>query len=180
MVLAQDLVSFSEAVAIRELLNCSSPALHKALQYQIRAEIRSVFNASTSPDVDENSMQQLVLLHACIYETMRLFPPIPMLLNRRINHTTVVHLLNQGQAYALRIEEGTYVGWHAYGLHRSSRCSIWEPDCSTFRPQRWGSTLQDILALARRAESRGQYISFAIGARACECECRIDPRIQPL
>ncbi|KDN47173.1 cytochrome P450 [Tilletiaria anomala UBC 951] len=146
-------------------------ATHPNLQRRLRAEVRSVFEggAFDAPIVGKDHLERLPQLMAFIYETMRLYPPIPMLLNRRASSDTIIHLFNpeQNSSHAITVAAGTYVGWHAYGLHRSSRSSLWAPDPTSFRPERWGSTTREIEALARRAETSGEYIPFAAGVRLC-------------
>jgi hypothetical protein len=47
--------------------------------------------------------------------------------------------------------------------------TAWQPDPAVFRPERWGSSVEEIDALARRTRSSGEFATFHGGLRACEC-----------
>ncbi|KAK0545659.1 cytochrome P450-dit2 [Tilletia horrida] len=140
-------------------------------------------------------LADMPLLRAFIYETLRLFPPIPQLVNRRCEDGRVLWLpvapadrSDSGGAGSgmvpVSIPAGTYVGWSAYALHRSRFNTSWssfgdDTTLSThglgkgsevataFLPERWGSTTVEIEATARRARDRGELMTFHAGARAC-------------
>ena len=109
---------------------------------ELQAHIRS--DASPSP-----------ILHATVLEALRLYPPIPQLFNRRVAHDTVLSL----PGLDVSLKEGTYVGWSAYGLHRSIDAE--------WRPQRWGSSIEEMDANLRRWRSEGQFATFHGGLRTC-------------
>lgn len=94
------------------------------------------------------------ILHVTILEALRLYPPIPQLINRRVAHDTVLRL----PGIDVPLKEGTYVGWSAYGLHR--RDAQW-------RPERWGQTIEEMDATLRRWRSEGQFATFHGGLRTC-------------
>ncbi|WOO76377.1 Cytochrome P450-DIT2 [Vanrija pseudolonga] len=107
-------------------------------------------------------------LHAIVHETLRLYPPIPQLINRRVADPCVLSLPSQGGApLHVPLQPGTYVGWTAFGVHRGPWNSTWQPDPDVFRPSRWGTTVDNIDALARETRSRGEFTSFHGGLRAC-------------
>jgi cytochrome P450 len=93
-----------------------------------------------------------------IYETLRLFPPISQLINRR---TTEPVLLGD----EFLIPAGTYVGYNAYATGRDREA--WGRDADEFRPERWGGTSEKIDAMYRRVNSRASFIAFHGGRRAC-------------
>lgn len=110
----------------------------RELQARIRADI------SPSPT-----------LQATILEALRLYPPIPQLINRRVAHYTVLSL--PGLDVPLR--EGMYVGWSAFGLHRAIDAE--------WRPQRWGESIEDMDANLRKWRSEGEFATFHGGLRTC-------------
>jgi unspecific monooxygenase len=108
------------------------------------------------------------LLHAVIHETPPTVPTIPQLINRRVAEPCVLSLPSQGGTpIHVPLQPGTYVGWTAFGVHRGPWNSTWQPDPDVFRPSRWGTTVDHIDALARETRSRGEYVGFHGGLRAC-------------
>jgi unspecific monooxygenase len=63
------------------------------------------------------------------------------------------------------IPAGTYVGFHAGSTNRD--VDFWGKDADEFKPSRWGSTMEEIQTLYRKANSKGAFISFHGGRRAC-------------
>lgn len=62
------------------------------------------------------------------------------------------------------LKEGTYVGWSAFGLHRGPWAAA---DACEWRPERWGSTIEDMDAALRRQRSEGEFATFHGGLRTC-------------
>lgn len=94
------------------------------------------------------------ILHATILEALRLYPPIPQLINRRVARDTVLRL----PGIDVPLKEGTYVGWSAYGLHHR------DPE---WRPERWGQTIEEMDATLRRLRSEGEFATFHGRLRTC-------------
>jgi cytochrome P450 len=103
-------------------------------------------------------LQNLPWLTSVIYETLRMFPPISQLINRR---TTEPVLLGG----TIPIPAGTYVGYNAYATGRDP--DAWGDTANDFRPERWGSTMDEINVNYRRANHRASFIAFHGGRRAC-------------
>lgn len=108
--------------------------------------------------LDYSALQNLPYLTSVIYETLRLFPPISQLINRK----TTQDVMLGGE---IPIPAGTYVGYNAYATGRDH--GAWGKDANDFRPERWGSTVEDINAQYRRVNSRASFIAFHGGRRAC-------------
>ncbi|MCJ1485056.1 hypothetical protein MMC06_005229, partial [Schaereria dolodes] len=85
-------------------------------------------------------------------------PPLSQIVNRRTSQK--VRLGND-----IILHEGTYVGYYSYATNRSRQA--WGEDADEFRPERWGSTTDDIRNRFRRANTRAEFISFHGGRRAC-------------
>lgn len=111
-----------------------------------------------------------------MHEALRLYPPIPQLFNRQTAQDVELildeHMSNKQPnnppKHNIRIKQGTYIGWSAFALHRSSAATCWQPDPLAFRPDRWGSSVDEIDRLAVRATSLGEFATFHGGPRACE------------
>jgi cytochrome P450 len=104
------------------------------------------------------TFQELPYLTSVIYECLRLFPPISQLINRQ----TSTDVLVGGE---ILIPKGTFVGYNSYSTNRDK--SAWGLDADTFKPERWGSTSEEIHKTYRKARARAEFISFHGGKRAC-------------
>ncbi|KAL9235438.1 hypothetical protein vseg_010196 [Gypsophila vaccaria] len=79
----------------------------------------------TIPTLEE--LREMHYLHAVVYETMRLFPPVQM----DSKFASGEDVLPDGT----RVQKGTRVAYHPYAMGRME--DIWGPDCLDFRPDRW-------------------------------------------
>lgn len=103
--------------------------------------------------VEESDIKNLVYLHAIVKETLRLYPPVPLLLP----HEAVQDCKVAGYD----IPKGTRLYINAWKIHRDP--NIWsEPE--KFMPERF-------LTSKRSVNARGQYfefIPFGSGRRSCQ------------
>jgi unspecific monooxygenase len=129
---------------------------HATLQRTLRNQILAL---ATDKQADAHALSELPLLTATIYETLRLYPPISQLLNRRTTDDVVL-----GDSDVV-LKPGTYVGYNGYTTNRD--VEFWGPDSHMFRPERWGATPDDVNNLFRKASSKGCFISFHGGKRTC-------------
>lgn len=100
--------------------------------------------------VEENDVSKLPYLSCIIKETLRLHPPVPLLLPRKVK--------NQVKLDKYIIPEGTQVLVNAYAIGRDP--TIWE-DSQEFKPERF---------LGSNIDVRGQdfeLIPFGAGRRIC-------------
>jgi len=116
----------------------------EACQDALRAEADAVFGAG-APDAE--AVPRLVLARQVIEESMRLFPPAPILGRRAVADTEICgHPVRKGDVALLAF----------YCLHRHK--TLWEhPD--HFDPDRWNPQ--------RRPRDRYQFLAFGGGPRAC-------------
>jgi cytochrome P450 len=130
------------------------------IQRQLRKEIEMVVPIDAPADYElmYSDLHDLPLLTAVLYEAIRMFPPISQLINRRT--TTSVSL-----GGTVQLPAGVYVGYNAYSTNRD--IEFWGHDADEFKPLRWGTNMEDINHLYRRANSKGAFISFHGGKRAC-------------
>jgi unspecific monooxygenase len=131
---------------------------HTDVQDAARQEINKLFASTSDPEPTYASIHDLPLLTSIIYESIRMFPPISQLINRCTNQP-----INLGGE--IHIPAGTYVGYNGYSTNRDT--DFWGKDADEFKPSRWGSTMEEIQSLYRRANSKGAFISFHGGRRAC-------------
>ncbi|KAI8939079.1 hypothetical protein NX059_004918 [Plenodomus lindquistii] len=133
---------------------------HPDVQEAVRKEIQGLFpaHAPTDYEPDYSDLHSLPLLTAVLYESLRMFPPISQLINRR----TTAPVMLGGK---IAVPGGVYCGYNAYSTNRDA--DFWGGDAADFNPARWGDTNEEISQLYRRANSRGAFISFHGGRRAC-------------
>ncbi|KAF1933365.1 cytochrome P450 [Didymella exigua CBS 183.55] len=111
------------------------------LQHEVR-------NAFDSPDlIDGDTTQKLPYLHACIEESLRMYPPVAIGLPR-VSHGATID--------GHWIPAGVEVSSHNWTLMRDAR--YWK-DPNSYRPERWvGEGFGD---------NKDAFQPFSLGARAC-------------
>ncbi|KAI9776680.1 MAG: cytochrome P450-dit2 [Candelina submexicana] len=127
---------------------------HQDIQHRLRQEILAVGEETLS----HASLKAMPYFTSVIYETLRLFPPISQLINRKTSETVLL-------GNEVLIPEGTYLGYNAYATNRDRK--TWGDTSDNFLPERWGSTAEEINNRYRRANSQAEFISFHGGRRAC-------------
>ena len=134
---------------------------HRQVLARLSEEIRSTF-----PDLDSivcgPSLQKLYYLRACLDESMRLCPPVPM------------HLPQEVLSGGLRVNKeffptGTVIGIPTYALHHNEE---YFEQPFAYRPERWlpnhgpnaeqEGVSSEVLALQKKA-----FVPFSLGPRAC-------------
>ncbi|KAL3523035.1 hypothetical protein ACH5RR_015869 [Cinchona calisaya] len=114
---------------------------------KIRQELEREISGNV---IKESDLSQLSYLHACVKETLRLHPPVPLLLPRRVNETCKV--MNY------TIPEGTQVVVNVWAIARDPK--NWE-DPLTFNPERF---------LHSELDYKGndfEWLPFGAGRRIC-------------
>ncbi|XP_063621648.1 cytochrome P450 4C1-like [Cydia splendana] len=119
---------------------------HPKVQEKVYDELKEVFGDSDRP-VTWQDLPKLEYLEAVIKETLRLYPPAPMVV--RDVHETVV--LPNGTT----LVPGTALMLHIWGAHRNARC--WGADAEEFRPERFLQPLRH----------PAQYVPFSYSVRNC-------------
>lgn len=125
-------------ILLTNILYCL--AKHRAIQQELRQSLQDA---------------QSVLLDCVIYETLRLFPPLGQLINRKTTRG-----VNLGPIF---IPKHTYVGINSLFAQRSL---AWE-NADRFCPRRWGTTREEVQRNYTLAKSRCRLTAFHGRARAC-------------
>ncbi|KAK7252861.1 hypothetical protein RIF29_37106 [Crotalaria pallida] len=104
-------------------------------------------------NVEESDIKKLVYLQAVVKETMRLYPPSPIITLRAAMEDCTF-------SCGYHIPAGTHLMVNAWKIHRDDR--VW-PDPRDFKPQRFLSSHKDV-------DVRGQnfvLVPFSSGRRSC-------------
>ncbi|KAF2195183.1 Dit2 protein [Zopfia rhizophila CBS 207.26] len=133
---------------------------HPDIQQKVREEINTLYSKNEGKDARPSyaAIHDLPLLTSVIYETLRIYPPISQLINRCTN---VITTLGDN----IVIPAGIYVGYNCYSTNRDT--AFWGLDAEEFKPSRWGTSMEEINQLYRKANAKGAFISFHGGRRAC-------------
>lgn len=133
---------------------------HPEVQDALRKEIQTLYPAEKSADYEPSyaDIHDLPLLTAVLYESIRMFPPISQLINRRTEQPVVL-------GGKIPVPKGVFLGYNAYSTNRD--IEFWGADSDNFKPERWGKDMDSINQLYRKANSKGAFISFHGGRRAC-------------
>ncbi|KAL4190504.1 hypothetical protein AMTRI_Chr07g25090 [Amborella trichopoda] len=117
---------------------------------KIIEELRNVLDGRTRVPLED--LHQLVYLHAALYETLRLYPPVP------IDHKAAVHddVLPDGTT----MKAGTKIFYSIYSMARMEW--IWGKDCREFRPERWIGEGGDL-----KPDLEFKFMTFNAGPRSC-------------
>lgn len=98
------------------------------------------------------------IVHSIVLETIRLFPPLGQIINRRTDRNVIL-------GNDIKISKGTYVGYNNFATQRSY--SVWGPDANEFKPERWGNTKEEVLHNFSVAKSKATFPAFHGRNRAC-------------
>ncbi|CAN6287613.1 unnamed protein product [Urochloa humidicola] len=114
-----------------------------------QAEVRQVFNKKNTCD-HESLLDHLHYMRMVIKETMRLYPPLPLLLPRLCRETCDVG--------GFKVAKGTRVIINSWAMARSPE--YWE-DAEVFRPERFEKSTVDYKG------TQFEYMPFGSGRRMC-------------
>ncbi|KAK9099609.1 hypothetical protein Syun_026654 [Stephania yunnanensis] len=122
-------------------------ALNPEWQDRLRAEIFEICGDSL-PDAD--ALNKMKLTKMVIQETLRLYPPSPLISREVLEDTKLGDL---------EIPKGVYLWTSVSGLHQNQ--DIWGPDAAKFKPERFANGISEACKLPQG------YIPFGMGARVC-------------
>ncbi|XP_059655127.1 cytochrome P450 736A117-like [Cornus florida] len=121
---------------------------HPKVMKELQNEVRGI--AKGKQDIVEDDLEKMHYLKAVINESMRLHPPLPMLVPREA--------IQDVKVMGYDIAAGTQVFINAWAIARDP--SLWE-DAKEFRPQRFLNTSIDYKG------QNFQFIPFGAGRRGC-------------
>ncbi|MQL79786.1 hypothetical protein Taro_012244 [Colocasia esculenta] len=95
---------------------------HADIEQQVRMEV-----AQVKGRLDYHNLKEMRVLEACLYESMRLYPPVAW----DSKHAATDDVLPDGT----RVGRGDRVTYFPYGMGRME--TLWGKDAAEFRPGRW-------------------------------------------
>ncbi|MQL89858.1 hypothetical protein Taro_022442 [Colocasia esculenta] len=135
---------------------------HPHVEHKILDELRAILAKRTATDqvsspenpviFDAEDLSPAVYLHAALYESLRLFPPVPF------EHKSALRpdVLPSGH----RVDPKTKIFFSLYAMGRIE--GVWGEDCCEFKPERWISDRGRL-----KHEPSYRFLSFNSGPRTC-------------
>jgi cytochrome P450 len=104
---------------------------------KLREAVISHFGTEISPtnEITFSSIKACKPINNFMYETLRLYPLVPMNGRRALRDTTLPAGGGPDRKQPIAIRKGEQVGFPTYVIHR--RKDIWGEDADDFRPDRW-------------------------------------------
>ncbi|KAI3923119.1 hypothetical protein MKX01_014502 [Papaver californicum] len=124
---------------------------HKEIESRILEESNRVMGTDQELNPSFEQMREMPYLQACLYESMRLYPPVQF--------DSKFALGDDVFPDGTFIRKGTRVTYHPYAMGRMEQ--VWGSDCLEYKPERW---LQNGLF---SPESMFKYPVFQGGVRVC-------------
>ncbi|XP_026741644.1 cytochrome P450 4c21-like [Trichoplusia ni] len=141
------IVGGQETVASTILFTLLMIGCKPGIQNKMYDEMRRIFGDSKRP-VRKEDLSEMKYCEAVIYETLRLYPPVPGVM--RYSDRDL-------QLKSCKIPKGTVCGISGWGAGRSTR--TWGPDAALYRPERWLSDTPP--------GNPAGFLAFSYGRRAC-------------
>ncbi|TVY38159.1 Cytochrome P450 [Lachnellula subtilissima] len=131
-------------------------ARHPAELQDLRKAIVSQFGTEKSPtnELTFESLKACKELKNVLYETMRLYPLVPLNGREAVKDTTLPTGGGPDHKQPIAIRKGEQIGYSAYVMHR--RKDIWGQDADEFRSARWEGR-----------KLGWEFIGFSGGPRIC-------------
>ncbi|XWS52863.1 hypothetical protein CRYUN_Cryun11dG0108700 [Craigia yunnanensis] len=117
----------------------------------IRDELERVMGSSEQQFASFDQMREMHYLHAALYESLRLFPPVQFD-SKFAQEDDIL----PDSAF---VRKGTRVTYHPYAMGRMDR--VWGSDCLEYKPERWLKNGKYI------PENPYKYPVFQAGLRVC-------------
>jgi cytochrome P450 len=104
---------------------------------KLREAVTSHFGTEISPtnEITFSSLKACKPVYNFIYETLRLYPLVPVNGRRALRDTILPTGGGPDRKQPIAIKKGEQVGFASYVIHR--RHDIWGEDADEFRPDRW-------------------------------------------
>lgn len=131
-------------------------ARHPETFAHLRAKVIEHFGTEANPtaELTFSSLKACKELTHVLYETLRLYPLIPLNGRTAMKDTILPTGGGEDRKHPIVIPKGMQVGYPSYVLHR--RKDLWGEDAEVFRPSRWEGR-----------KLGWEFIGFSAGPRVC-------------
>nr|QWK52313.1 cytochrome P450 96A8-3 [Isatis tinctoria] len=129
-----------------------NPKVVDTIHQEIKANLPRSGSGQERLSYDPAELNKLVYLHGALFETMRLYPPIPFQRKSAIEPD----VLPSGH----KVEANSTIMIFLYAMGRMR--AVWGEDALEFKPERWVSATGEL-----RHEPSYKFFSFNSGPRAC-------------
>lgn len=129
---------------------------HPEVFERVRRNILETFGTPSNPreEMTFSSLKSCKELQYLFYETLRLYPVVPMNSRKAVKNTILPTGGGKSGKLPVAVMKGESVAYSTYVLHR--RHDIWGSDADEFKPERWTGR-----------KLGWEYIPFSGGARVC-------------
>ncbi|KAK7466363.1 hypothetical protein VKT23_005090 [Stygiomarasmius scandens] len=143
-------------------------SLHPQVQTKLREEITQA-RAAAEGDLDYDQLEMLPYLEAVCRETLRLFPPVPLLFRTALRDAILplskpISSTN-GSTNEIFIPQGTQIMISIINCNRDP--DIWGQDAMEWKPERWLEPLPDAVLEAKIPGVYSPLMTFNAGGRSC-------------
>lgn len=121
-------------------------------------ELQSNLRAVVSEYSLNESLDECYQLNAMIFETLRLLPPLGLIINRLTSKNVIL-------GGNIHIPKNTYVGYNNLITNREEES--WGPDSNEFKVERWGQNNKEVISNYKKYRFESKFNSFHGGKRAC-------------
>ncbi|PPQ69737.1 hypothetical protein CVT25_010446 [Psilocybe cyanescens] len=145
-------------------------ALHPDVQEKLRAEVIEAYHHQDEA-VDFNNLSALPYMDAIIKETLRVYPPIPMMFRQTLKDTVLplLHPITGEDGKVMNevhVEKGTDIVVNIIGANHNTK--TWGKDASEWKPERWLSDLPESVTKIRDLSGVfAHQMTFIAGNRSC-------------
>ncbi|CAH8360948.1 unnamed protein product [Eruca vesicaria subsp. sativa] len=129
-----------------------NPNVEAKIRQEINKNLTKSKTGLEKSSFDPTELNKMVYLHGALYESMRLYPPVPF------EHTSPVEkdVLPSGH----KVDANSKILILIYALGRMK--TVWGEDASEFKPERWVSNTGSL-----RHEPSFKFLAFNAGPRSC-------------
>ncbi|KAE9403504.1 cytochrome P450 [Gymnopus androsaceus JB14] len=143
---------------------------HPEVQEKLRLELNEAKHQKQGHDFSYDELTTLPYLDAVCRETLRLYPPAPIVSRIAIQDVVIplskpIAGLDGTEMYEIAVPSGTLIVLSIFNANRN--LDLWGKDADEWKPDRWLSPLPEALAEARIPGIYSHLMTFLGGGHSC-------------